>query len=195
MGATQPGWLIFWDIVKTLVWNLGDYLFTWGYMFQNFSKKSDCSPGVAKSCTSEQPHAFTNCVHGEDRARNVHITELGVQEYSCRVLISSCKNNLNLPLGCLLFCSLCCHVHSIAAMRWFFCFWASQFRSPAIKQTSLSQFKGWFLFILLCRQEKYHWTIFLLGLRINFTNMQQLYEKKCVQPSLSAESNFDQSEN
>ena len=76
-----------------------------------------------------------------------------MQEYSCSVLISLCKNNLNLPLGCLLFCSLCCHVHSIAAMRWFFCFWASQFRSPAIKQTSLSQFKGWFLFILLCRQE------------------------------------------
>ena len=42
--------------------------------------------------------------------------------------------------------------------------------SPVINQTSLSQTKSLFLFILLCRREKYRWTC-PLGLRINYTNM------------------------
>ena len=43
--------------------------------------------------------AFTNCVHGYDRARNVHVTALRVHENSCTVLIPLCKNNLNLPIS------------------------------------------------------------------------------------------------
>ena len=52
--------------------------------------------------------AFANCVHGYDRVQQ---TALHVHKNSCTVLISPCKNNLNLPmyssffypvLGCLL---------------------------------------------------------------------------------------------
>ena len=51
-------------------------------------------------------------------------------------------------------------------------FYRRRFDSPAINQISLSQSKGWFPFILLCRWEKYHWT----G-RINYTNMiSELYQ-------------------
>ena len=44
--------------------------------------------------------AFTNCLHGYDRARNVHANNVTrVHENSCMVLIPLCKNNLNLPVS------------------------------------------------------------------------------------------------
>ena len=58
----------------------------------------------------------------------------------------------------------------------FVCFYRSQLCSPTINQISLGQSKGWFPFILLCRQEKYHWTG-LFGLHIDHTNMiSELYQ-------------------
>ena len=50
------------------------------------------------------------------------------------------------------------------------CFYGCRFFSPVTNQTSLSQSKSWFLFILLCRREKYHWAG-PLDLCINYTNM------------------------
>ena len=88
---------------------------------------------------------------------------------------------------CLLLSSLCCHACYLAGLRWFFvlfCFYRGWFCSPAIIQISLSQSKGWFPFILLCKREKYLWTC-PLGFRINYTNMiselyQQLYPYTCI---------------
>ena len=71
----------------------------------------------------------------------------------------------------LLSCSLpCCTVLIFA------CFYGCQFCSPAINQIFPSQSKGWFPLILLCWQEKYHWTG-PLGLCINYSNMiSELYQ-------------------
>ena len=56
-------------------------------------------------------------------------------------------------LGCLLL--ICCVVILAAWLIFLFvCFYWSWCRSPSINLTSLSQSKGWFLLILLCRQEK-----------------------------------------
>ena len=53
-GATQPGRLIFWDIVKTMVWNFGDtYLHE--VLCSKIQKHPHSAPGVAnfleKICT------------------------------------------------------------------------------------------------------------------------------------------------
>ena len=108
----------------------------------------------------------------------------------CTVLIPPlCKNNLNLPMCSSFFpalclvastsCSLHCHACYLSALRRLFlsvCFYRNQFCSSAINQISLSQSKGWFSFILLCRQEKYHWTG-PLGLCINYTDRtSELYQ-------------------
>ena len=74
-------------------------------------------------------------------------------------------------LRCLLvlLIKLSCLPPCCAALNFlFFCFYGSPFYSLAINPTSLSQSKGWFLFILLCRREKYH-RIGPLCLRINCT--------------------------
>ena len=106
-----------------------------------------------------------------------------MHENPCTVLIPLCKYNLHLPLcssfficpilGCLLLCLSCCCACSLAVLRWFFClfvcFYRNRFCRPAINQISLSQSKGWFPFMLLCRWEKYHWTG-PLSLYINYLN-------------------------
>ena len=81
------------------------------------------------------------------------------------VLISMYKKQkLDLPV-CLSFFSALCLVASSSFVvlsfllpGWFFCLFvfieADVVRSPSINLTSLSQSKGWFLLILLCRQEK-----------------------------------------
>ena len=73
-------------------------------------------------------------------------------------------------------CSSHSHASYLAALIFLFvCFYRSQFCRPAINQISLSQSKSWFLFILLFKQEKYHWTG-PLNLRINYTHMiSELY--------------------
>ena len=89
-----------------------------------------------------------------------------VHEYSCMVLISLC----NLPIY-LSFSVLCLwppsFVHRVVmlapSLRCRFC-------TPVINQGSLSQYKGWFSFILLCWREKYQW-IGPLSLHVNYTNM------------------------
>ena len=69
----------------------------------------------------------------------------------------------NLVLGCVLlfFIMLSCSLPCCAVPIFFVCFWGSWFCSLAINQTCISQPKGWFSFILLCRQEKFiglvHW--------------------------------------
>ena len=67
--------------------------------------------------------AFTNCMHGYDRARKRH--------YTCTVLIPQCKNNLNMPMCSSFFStlclvafssrSLCCHACYFVPLCWFFC--------------------------------------------------------------------------
>ena len=134
-------------------------------------------------------------MHGYDHASNVHLN--GVHKNLCTVMISLYKNNLNLPMCSSLFSALClivsssrsscCHTHSLAPLILFVCFWRSRFCSSAINQTSLSQSKGWFSFILLCRLKKI--SLSSLDLHINYTNMR-LYEEKCVPSSTSAENIF-----
>ena len=88
------------------------------------------------------------------------------------------KDNLNLPiypvLSCLLFSFIVLpHLPPCCTVLIFFlsvCLHRSQICSPAIKQTSPSHFKGWFPFILICWQQKYHW-IGPLGVPINYTIM------------------------
>ena len=60
-------------------------------------------------------------------------------------------------------------VTSLCCADFFVCFYRNGFCSPPINQISLSQSKGWFPFILLYRQEKYHWII-NSKLQINYTN-------------------------
>ena len=113
--------------------------------------------------------AFLNCVHGYDGARNVHEKGVTRTRKFVHVLIPLFKNNLHLPMCSSFFffffsfffpalcliasssCSPCCHAHFLTAMLLFFllvCFYGSRFCSPAIYQTSLSQSRGWFPFIL-----------------------------------------------
>ena len=76
----------------------------------------------------KKKQAFTNCRHDYNHAHNMHTKELCVHENLCTVLISLCKNNLNLPICsssffalCLVTSfshSLCCHAHSIAVLCW-----------------------------------------------------------------------------
>ena len=89
------------------------------------------------------------------------------RRYACTKIrahgISLCENNLNQPV-CSSFFSLLCLVASFSQLRcadFFVCFWGSWFCTPAINQTSVSQSKGWFSFVLLCRREKYHWKVSL----------------------------------
>ena len=110
-------------------------------------------------CFQVAGQSFINCVNGYDRARAHGI--------------SLCENNLNQPV-CSSFFSLLCLVASFSQLRcadFFVCFWGSWFCTPAINQTSVSQSKGWFSFVLLCRREKYHWKV-SLDLHINYTNMR-----------------------
>ena len=76
-------------------------------------------------------------------------------------------------LGCLLLLFIVLS-HSLpccaAQIFLFVCFQRSWICSPTINQTSPRQSKDWFPFILICRQEKCHWTD-PLGLCINHTNM------------------------
>ena len=110
-----------------------------------------------------------------------------VPKKSCTVLIPLCKNNLNQPMSSSFF--LPCawlppplvHVVMLATslrctvLIFFFVFYRSRFCSPAINQISLSQSKGCFPFILLCRQEKYCLTG-PLGFCTNYTNrISELY--------------------
>ena len=60
----------------------------------------------------------------------------------------------------------CCNACYLATLIFNRC----QHCSLAINQISLSESKGLFPFVLLCRQENYHWTD-LLGLHINYINM------------------------
>ena len=107
---------------------------------------------------------------------------LGIHEYLCTVLIPLCKNNLNLQMYFFSMyligsfsCSLCCHAWSLASMQYFFIvyFDESQFGSPAINQTSLSQSTGWFLFILLCSKVS-------LNRSIRFTYKLYQYELRTI---------------
>ena len=76
----------------------------------------------------KKKQAFTNCRHDYNHAHNMHTKELCMHENLCTVLISLCKNNLNLPICsssffalCLVTSfshSLCCHAHSIAVLCW-----------------------------------------------------------------------------
>ena len=113
-------------------------------------------------------------------------TMLHVQENLCTVLIPLCKNNLNLPVcSSFFFCLVSdCLLHLFIILScllprctgFFFFFYRRWFCIPVINQISLSQSKGWFPFILLCRWEKYPWTG-PLGLYINYTNrISELYQ-------------------
>ena len=76
----------------------------------------------------------------------------------CTVLISLCKNSLNLPV-CSFFFLLCAWlppplVHCVVMFatllhcaNFFVCFYGSRFCSPAINQISLSKLEGWSPFI------------------------------------------------
>ena len=70
------------------------------------------------------------------------------------------------PLFIMLLCLL---PRCVALIFLFVCFYRNRFCRPAINQISLSQSKGWFPFMLLCRWEKYHW-IGPLSLYINYLN-------------------------
>ena len=112
-------------------------------------------------------------------------TALHMHRNLCTVSIHLCKNNLNLPM-CSFFSALCLVVSSsrsscyhscdLAALHWrFWLFYRNWFCSPAINQIFLSQSKGQFPFILLCRREKHCWTD-PLDLCINYTNrVSELY--------------------
>ena len=106
----------------------------------------------------------------------------------CTVFIPLCRKNLNLPvcsffLPCAWLPPLFHHVfmvatslHCTAQIFLFICLNRYRFCSPAINQTSLSQSKGWFPFILCCRWEKYHWTG-PLGLYIKCANkISEIYQ-------------------
>ena len=55
--------------------------------------------GVARFNSSVTYKAFTNCVHGYDRAPNVDANGVTRHENSCTVLIPLCKNNLNMQIS------------------------------------------------------------------------------------------------
>ena len=128
--------------------------------------------------------AFANWMHGYNRACNMHANSITRAKNLYTVLIPLCKNNLNLPvfyffLSCAsLSCPFIYHVVMLATLLCctVFFYLLSQFCSPAINQISCGQLKGWFPFILLCTQERYHWTG-LLGWHINYTNtISKLYQ-------------------
>ena len=58
-------------------------------------------------------------------------SKIACTKNSCTVLISLCKNNLNLPMCSSFFSAMClvassfrlscCNAHSLAALRWLFC--------------------------------------------------------------------------
>ena len=124
--------------------------------------------------------AFTNCMHSYNHARNVHANDATHAWKFVHDIVPLYKNNLKLSICSSFFMSctllppslahqvvmlaplLCCTKFFVC------CFYGSPFYSLAINPTSLSQSKGWFLFILLCRREKYH-RIGLLCLHINCT--------------------------
>ena len=86
----------------------------------------------------------------------------------CMILTPLYKNNLKLSFFLSLLCCLLFFLHHIVMLapllcctNFFVCFYKSPFCSLAINQTFLGQSKGWFPFILLCRQgniiEQVHW--------------------------------------
>ena len=106
---------------------------------------------------------------------SVHVmctqTALLVRENSYKILITLCKNNLNLSMCSSFFCPvLGCLLLSFILLSYFLprcttlnyqsvCFYGSRFCSPIINQASLSQSKVSFPFILPCWREKFHWHI------------------------------------
>ena len=86
----------------------------------------------------------------------------------CKVLIPLFKNNLNLSmclsfllcpvLGCLLpsITALLCSLPRCTVLIFVFVFTEADFVAQPINQTSLSQSKGRFTFILLSRLKRYH---------------------------------------
>ena len=108
-------------------------------------------------CSTNLDQAFTNCVHGYHRTRNVHANGVSRRWKFVRAIDSSvCQCLFVLP---------CAWLPSSLAHRV-----KNQTFHPAVNQKSPSQSKGWFPFILICRREKCHCTVPLVY-QINYTNM------------------------
>ena len=88
-------------------------------------------------------------------------TTLCMHKKLCTLLISLSKDYLNPPMSfSFLPCAwlpppvLSCFSHTaLPCADFFVCFHISRICTPAINQTSPSESKGWFPFILICRQE------------------------------------------